>query len=337
MSSQLLMTTLNGSRMGSGVRISGDQIPLTIAIPTFNRADSLYRLLQSVLGQVSDSDEVIVSDDGSSDDTYRRIHDIPGIRISRAEKNLGMVANWNQCLQSASRDWICILHDDDELHPGGVDALRAACWLIREPALVVHHYGGAKFDGAFRCTVSRPCAWSALNCPTIPSGAVVHRSIIDAVGKFDPRFPYSADQEYFARVAARFPVLVVESPRIITFKLHDTNYEFSTWRKADFLAQLEALKRAITHNAGLNDDTSTEKWIDDRIREDLLYILDQAARLDDKALVRKTAAEFGRYRTGLSRLQKVMIFLAARTGIRHRLSPMGLFRNTPGPSSQFGR
>ncbi len=316
---------------------SSERVSLTIAIPTFNRSDSVCKLLHSVLGQVSDHDEVIVSDDGSSDSSYQKIRDIPGIRISRVETNQGMVANWNRCLQSASRDWICILHDDDELRPGGIEALRSACSLVREPALVVHHYRGSRFDGALRCTVSRSCSWSVLNCPTIPSGAVVHRSIIEAVGVFDPQFKYTADLEYFARVAARFPVVVIESPRIITFKLHATNYEFSTWRKADFLAQFEASQRAIIRHARLTEDASTEKLIEDRIRESLLYILDHAARLDDKALVRKIASEFGRYRTGLSLKQKVVIYLAARTGIRHRFTPRGMFRNTPGPGTQIER
>jgi hypothetical protein len=230
-----------------------------------------------------------------------------------------------------------MLHDDDEFRPGGIEALRSACSLVREPALVLHHYQGSRFDGALRYTVLRSCSWSVLNCPTIPSGAVVHRSIIDAVGMFDSRFKYTADLEYFARVAARFPVVVIESPRIITFKLHDTNYEFSTWRKADFLAQYEASQRAIVRHAGLTEDASTEKLIEDRVRGALLYILDNAARLDDKALVRKIASEFGRYRTGLTLKQKAVIYLAARTGIRHRFTPRGLIRNTPGPTTQFER
>jgi glycosyltransferase involved in cell wall biosynthesis len=321
-----------------GVSNWSERVCLTIAIPTYNRSDSLCNLLQSVLGQASDCDEIIVSDDGSFDGTYERIHDIPGLRILRAESNRGMVANWNKCLQSASRDWICMLHDDDELQPGGIEALRSACALAGEPALVLHHYQGSRFDGALRCTVSRPCSWSVLNCPTIPSGAVVHRSIIDAVGVFDPRFAYSADQEYFARVAARFPVVVIESPRVITFRLHDANYEFTTWRKADFFAQYEALQRAIIRHAGLTEGTSsTERLIDDRIREALFYILDHAARIDDKALVRKIASEFGRYQSRLSLPQKVMIYVAARTGVRHRLTPKGLFRNIPSSRTQIER
>jgi glycosyltransferase involved in cell wall biosynthesis len=316
---------------------SSEQVSLTIAIPTYNRSDSLVKLLQSVLGQVMDHDEVVVSDDGSSDDTYQKIRDIPGIGVSRTEMNQGMVANWNRCLQVASRDWICMLHDDDEIQPGGIEALRSACSLIGEPALVVHHYRGNRFGGALRCTVSHSCSWSVLNCPTIPSGAVVHRSIIEAVGVFDPRFAYTADLEYFARVAARFPVVVIESPRIITFRLHDTNYEYSTWRKADFLAQYEASQRAIARHAGLPEDASTEELIESRIRGDLLYILDHAARLDDKALVRKIALELGRYRAGLSLKQKVMVYLAAHTGIRHRFTPTGLFRNTPGQRTQIER
>jgi glycosyl transferase family 2 len=316
---------------------SSEPVHLTIAIPTFNRSESLCKLLESVLGQINDCDEVIVSDDGSVDGTYQRVRDIPRVRISRSETNQGMVANWNRCLQSASRDWICMLHDDDELWPGGIEALRSACSLVREPALVVHHYGGSRLDGAMRCTVSRPSSWSVLNCPTIPSGAVVHRSIIEAVGVFDPRFEYSADQEYFARIAARFPVVVIESPRIIAFKLHDANYEFSTWRKSDFLAQYEAMQRAIVRHAGLTDDASMQKWIQNRIQQDLLYILEHAARLDDKPLVRKIASELGPYRAGLSRMQKLMIYIAARTGIRHRLTPRGLFHNIPGPRTQIER
>jgi glycosyltransferase involved in cell wall biosynthesis len=318
-------------------RSSSENVYLTIAIPTYNRSDSLYNLLQSVLGQVSDCDEVIVSDDGSSDDTYQKIRDIQRIRIARAETNQGMVANWNRCLQTASRDWICIIHDDDELRPGAIESLRSACSSVREPALVLHHYGGTKFDGTLRYTVSRPCSWSVLNCPTIPSAAVVHRSIVEAVGVFDPLLSYTADQEYFARIAARFPVVVIESPRIITFRLHDTNYEFSTWRKPDFLAQYEALQRAIAGHAGLPENAATEKWIDNRIQEGLLYIFEHAARLDDKALVRKIASELSRYQAGLSFPRRVMIQMAARTGVRHRFRPGGLFHNTPGPRTQIER
>lgn len=187
---------------------SNERVAFTVAIPTYNRAYSVSLLLRSVVEQTVDSDEIIVSDDGSTDDTVERLLGIKGVQLLRAHGNQGMVSNWNRCLESGSRDWVRILHDDDLLQPGALEALRYACALVGEPALVMHNYRGDDFGGAFRCTVSRPCGWSVLNCPTIPSGVVVHRSIVEAVGKFDHRFKYSADMEYFARIAARFSLLV---------------------------------------------------------------------------------------------------------------------------------
>ncbi len=321
-------------------RSSSENVYLTIAIPTYNRSDSLYNLLQSVLGQVSDCDEVIVSDDGSSDDTYQKIRDIQRIRIARAETNQGMVANWNRCLQTASRDWICIIHDDDELRPGAIESLRSACSSVREPALVLHHYGGTKFDGTLRYTVSRPCSWSVLNCPTIPSAAVVHRSIVEAVGVFDPQAAVATLLTRSISRSDRSAIsqwLSLKVRALLPSGYTIRTYEFSTWRKPDFLAQYEALQRAIAGHAGLPENAATEKWIDNRIQEGLLYIFEHAARLDDKALVRKIASELSHYQAGLSFPRRVMIQMAARTGVRHRFRPGGLFHNTPGPRTQIER
>jgi hypothetical protein len=62
------------------------------------------------------------------------------------------------------------------------------------------------------------------------------------MGEFDPHFRYSSDQEYFARIAARFPVLIIESPRVVEYRLHGGDYQIQTWRRADFYDQFEELQ-----------------------------------------------------------------------------------------------
>jgi glycosyltransferase involved in cell wall biosynthesis len=297
---------------------SREPVALTIAIPTYNRSGKVLPLVASILDQVSDADEVIVSDDGSTDDTIPRLREIQGIRVLQNATNQGMVANWNRCLKSANRDWICIVHDDDLLAPGALAAMRQACSLLKEPALILHDYQGERFDGAFRCTISRPCGWSVLHCPTIPSGAVVHRSVIDAVGTFDTRFSYCADLEYFARVAARYPLAIIESPRVVTFRLHHSNYEFSTWKTKDLLKQLEDAQSTIIRHAGCDEKARAKTLLQSRMQHNLTYMLKIAGDLGDRSLVRKIAADIYAYRDGLSLRRKAMISLAALTGISSR-------------------
>jgi glycosyltransferase involved in cell wall biosynthesis len=294
-------------------------IPLTIAIPTYNRRNSVQLLLKSICNQARTEDELIVSDDGSTDGTSEESNIVPSVRVIRHDTNQGMVANWNSCLRAATRDWICIVHDDDRLESGALAALRCACALAKGPALITHQYAGNHFDNVFRCRYSEPSSWAVLNCPTIPSGAVVHRTIIDKLGVFDTRFKYSSDLEYFARIAARFPLIVVESPRIVEYRLHGTNYQFRTWCQNDFYCQFEELQRSIISYAGIQDERLKSNILDFRLVSNLLYMLNLADRVGDRRLVRQVASYCQRLRPRLTLPQTVTTYIAAITGRCPRL------------------
>jgi len=301
-------------------------IPLTIAIPAYNRRSSVQILLKSICDQARREDEVIVSDDGSTDGTSEQSRMMPSVRVIRHDTNQGMVANWNTCLRTATRDWICIVHDDDRLVSGALAALRCACALAKGPALIVHQYAGDQFDDVFRCHYSAPSSWTVLNCPTIPSGAVVHRTIIDRLGLFDARFEYSSDLEYFARIAARFPLIVVESPRIVEYRLHGANYQFQTWRQTNFYDQFEELQRSIISYAGIQDEKLKLDILNKRMVSNLLYMLNLADRVGDRRLVRQVARYCQRFRSRLTVRQTVTTYIAAITGRYprlHRAKPLG--------------
>jgi glycosyltransferase involved in cell wall biosynthesis len=292
-----------------------ESVPLTIAIPTYNRCGIVQSLIESVCKHALPSDEIIVSDDGSTDGTVDQLRHMQRLRLISHEKNHGMVSNWNTCLESATKEWICILHDDDRLEPLGLTTLRAACSLVDEPALILHQNSGDQFAGAFRCTISRACPWNVLNCPTIPSGAVVHRSILDTMGLFDTRLKYSADLEFFPRIAARFPLVVVDSPRVVNFRLHADNYEFKTWRNPDFYAQFEEIQRTIIRHAGIEEENQLRNLLANRMEANLHYMLDLAASCGDTSLVKFIAGQYLRYRFRLSLKRRTMLRIAALTGV----------------------
>ena len=294
------------------------QVPITVAIPAYNRSSAVQALLKSICDQIGGIDEVIVSDDGSTDGTAEQANKFPGVKVIRHEKNQGMVPNWNACLTAATSEWICIIHDDDRLEPGALLALRRACAIADGPALILHRYAGEHLGGGFRYTFSEPSPGTVLTCPTIPSGAVMHRSIIDNVGVFDPHFKYSADLEYFPRITARFPLIVIESPRIVEYRLHRTNYQFQTWHQPDFYVQHEELLRSIISYAGIKDEKLRRDIFEERLVGNVLYMLDMADRIGDRRLVRYIGRYCGRFHHRLSARQRVMTSIAAMTGWRPR-------------------
>ena len=91
----------------------------TIAIPTFNRAEWLGRCVGSALAQTHDSFEVLVSDNGSDDETPQVLAEIsdPRLITIRQPRNIGPIANWNACLEHARGEFIVMLSDDDCLAP----------------------------------------------------------------------------------------------------------------------------------------------------------------------------------------------------------------------------
>ncbi|QBQ54495.1 glycosyltransferase family 2 protein [Nitrosococcus wardiae] len=94
---------------------------ISICIPVYNGAQYLRACLDSALSQTFSDFEVLVVDDRSSDNSLDIAHDFaeqdPRIRIVRNKFNLGLVANWNRCVELAKGEWIKFLFQDDLLEP----------------------------------------------------------------------------------------------------------------------------------------------------------------------------------------------------------------------------
>src|SRR5215510_863870 len=90
---------------------------VTIAIPTFNRAQWLKDCILSALAQSYSRYELIVSDNASTDQTPAALAEFDDrrLRVLRHERNLGPVANWNACVQHAKGDYIVVVPDDDRI------------------------------------------------------------------------------------------------------------------------------------------------------------------------------------------------------------------------------
>jgi glycosyltransferase involved in cell wall biosynthesis len=285
--------------------------PLTIAIPTYRRRASVVSLVDSIVPQLFDEDELLVVDDGSQDGTRDVLEKIPRIRTISNISNEGMVKTWNKCLACAKNDWICIIHDDDIVAPQALETIRKACALSSSPCLIGHNYDEQSCDLGFRCRVVEPGSWSAMHPLVIPSGATIHKDVLAAVGLFDEEFEYSTDIEFFSRVGSKFTTIVVENPRIITFKLHGQNYEYKTWGKPDFFSQLETIERRIAKYSNLTEDEASN-YVSNKMNDYIRYMLRTSYKAQERGLARKIGSSV-KNKPYLRRKNRILANVAAAT------------------------
>jgi len=126
-------------------------LPLfSILIPTRNRAHLLKYAIQSVLNQDCDDYELIVSDNNSSDDTYKITmgFDSQKIRYVNTGKYLPGSASWNFAYTQAIGDYILILGDDDYLVPGILTQVKKI--IQKKSARIVFTGIVGYYDNSFR-------------------------------------------------------------------------------------------------------------------------------------------------------------------------------------------
>jgi len=116
---------------------------VTIGIPTFNRSNLLSQAINSALRQSYQNIEVIVSDNGSTDNTSEIISSCCDTRLLTLSnrENLGMVYNWNSCLNNASGKFFLMLSDDDVLEEFAIESL-LSCFV--DDSILVS-YGAVSF------------------------------------------------------------------------------------------------------------------------------------------------------------------------------------------------
>ena len=107
--------------------LTGD-LPVSVIVPAYNRADMLRRSLASIGNQRPRlAAEVIVVDDGSSDDTAETAERL-GARVVRHETNKGLATARNTGLEAAQHPWVALLDSDDEWLPHHL----ATLWPLRD-------------------------------------------------------------------------------------------------------------------------------------------------------------------------------------------------------------
>ena len=199
---------------------------ITVIIPTYNRAFLLHRALASVLAQKRPCNEVIVVDDGSTDETaavvtaLARTAPMP-IRLLRQE-NQGAAAARNRGVEAARGDLLAFLDSDDWWQPDKLT--RQAQAMADHPNSLISHTRERWFRSGKRVNQKKKhdppqgdiFSRSLGMCVVGMSTVMARRSLFDRYGLFDPALPCCEDYDLWLRVGCREPFLLI--PEALTNK-----------------------------------------------------------------------------------------------------------------------
>ena len=122
-------------------------LSVSTVVPTYNRARLLERALRSALAECRPGDEIIVVDDGSSDDTEAVVRDLgPALRYLRTP-HLGAGAARNAGVEAATGDLVAFLDSDDEWAPGKLAWQRAVMEQFPDVLYLFSDFGGVDWTG----------------------------------------------------------------------------------------------------------------------------------------------------------------------------------------------
>jgi glycosyltransferase involved in cell wall biosynthesis len=186
---------------------------VSVVIPTYNYGHFISEAIDSALAQTYGNIEVIVVDDGSTDDTGSRLNAY-GDRIRYIyQPNAGLSAARNTGIKNAKGDFIAFLDSDDAFHPQKLELQMD--FFAAEPQLgLVGTEAFSELPLAWGKIPNRKLPLRIFNLSDIvtrnrfvPSSVVVRKECFDAAGLFDLTLRSVEDREMWIRIAAaQFPL-----------------------------------------------------------------------------------------------------------------------------------
>jgi glycosyltransferase involved in cell wall biosynthesis len=194
---------------------------VSVIIPTYNRAALVREAVASVSAQTFRDFEILVVDDGSTDETPTILATCQDVKVLRHRTRRGVAAARNSASAAARGQWLAFLDSDDLWVPDKL--ARQMAYLRDRPGLLMCQTDETWVRRGVR--VNKPLSHrkvagkiflpSLARCLVSPSAVILHRQLLIDYGGFDEDLPAAEDYDLWLRLTWRFEVGLVDEPLII--------------------------------------------------------------------------------------------------------------------------
>lgn len=191
---------------------------ISVVIPTYNRGYCIARAIESVLKQTMQDYEVIVVDDGSTDDTAEKLQAFAD-RIAVVQgPHLGVSEARNTGIRRASGEYLAFLDSDDTWFPHKLERVmqvfagEPSIGMVTSNLQLVNPDTGEILGIKPQSRPGKTYQEMLIKGSGQASGLVVKRQCLELVGLFDSTTDGMEDYELILRVSKRFPFRHLEEP-----------------------------------------------------------------------------------------------------------------------------
>ncbi len=228
---------------------------VSVIIPSYNRMQVLRRALDSVIAQTFHPLEIIVVDDGSTDDTQSLIEQFYPRVNYLYQPNQGVSKARNKGVGHSRYDWLAFLDSDDEWLPLKIEKQMTA--LRQQPEHRFCHTDEIWIRDGKRVNPMSKHAKSGgfifedclPLCSISPSSALIRRDLFEQTGGFDEQLPACEDYDLWLRICVANPVLFLNQPLLRKYGGHADQLSRKHWGMDRF--RVKALEK-ILHSGTLN-------------------------------------------------------------------------------------
>lgn len=308
---------------------------VTIVTPLYNSSAFVRDTLDSVLKQTFSNWEIILVDDGSTDDIAQVIHPYLADRRFKyiRQENQGIAAARNTGIKAASGDWICLLDHDDRWLPSKLEkqvryALLNDCQIVGTDAFIVEgtsHWVYSELFMEVAARLERSVCDSGIDVfgilikqnPFCTCSVIISKSLFDEYGLLDLDATPADDYEMWLRCMPDTRIGFINEPLVEYFK-HEDNYSNNEVR------MLEKIIYALQKNSRVhvNDETRSRQFNESITWEYEVLLRKLVETKAYSLMLRHGLSIIGRGRSGVRLLYRVLAaptVMRLKNSIRHRL------------------
>ena len=262
---------------------------ISVVIPTYNRCELLKRAINSVLNQTINVREIIIVDNGSTDNTYEIISSLFPEIIYINEKRKGVSIARNVGIKNCQSTWIAFLDSDDSWKPQKLEKQLFFANNINKNCRLIHTneiwYKNNKLQNQLKKHQKSGgdiFQKSLELCCVSPSSAFMKKEIFNDYGFFDEGLEVCEDYDMWIRITAKEEIGFLDNPLVIKYGGHDDQLSKKYWGMDRF--RIKSLEKNLKNHWFTSEQ---KKSVFKMLIKKLTIISNGAKKRDNEKIFRK--------------------------------------------------